>query len=197
MEQRDAMRDAPRSGVKLTYDDLLAMVPEDDGLGHELIDGEHFVTASPNTRHQRLAGRLHLALATHLGRFPEQGEVFIARLDVIFSPYDVVEPDLLVVTGDQQEIVTEKNVQGAPAIVIEILSPSTRTMDEQRKRQLFERSEVREYWMVDPDADAVTMYRRSTDRSFPQVSRLTAGSGDTLASPLLRNFELSLVELFR
>jgi Uma2 family endonuclease len=197
MEQGDAMHDAPRSGAKLTYDDLLAMFPEDDGLRHELIDGEHFVTASPNTRHQRLAGRLHLALATHLDRFPEQGEVFIARLDVIFSPYDVVEPDLLVVAGDQQEIVTEQNIQGAPAIVIEILSPSTRTMDQQRKRQLFERSQVREYWIVDPDADAVTMYRRCADSSFPQVSRLTAAAGDTLASPSLRDFELSLVELFR
>lgn len=82
----------------------------DDGRRHELIDGDLYVTPSPNTRHQRLVMRLATAFGTHLAAHPDQGEAFIA-------PFDVVEPDLLFVAADQAEIVTATHVRGVPAMV--------------------------------------------------------------------------------
>jgi len=83
-----------------------------------------------------------------------------------------VEPDLVFVAPDQFEILTDKNIQGTPALVVEILSPSTRERDREIKRQLYDRSGGREYWLVDPEQDVVTIYRRAVDGSFPQVARL-------------------------
>ena len=82
----------PRSAVKLTYDDFMQF--PDDGRRHELIDGEHYVTPSPNPRHERILGELYLAIGSYLKEHPI-GEVFFAPLDVVISKFDVVEPDLL------------------------------------------------------------------------------------------------------
>jgi Uma2 family endonuclease len=142
MEGKDAM---PSSAERrrLTYDDFLLF--PDDGMRHELIDGEHYVTPCPNTRHQELAGRL-----------------------------------------------TRQNVQGPPALVIEIQSPSTRKRDETIKRQLFERGGVREYWLVDPDDNTIRVFRRTAAGELPPVADL--GVDDTLTTPLLPDFALPLAD---
>jgi len=197
MEGRDAMPDAVRTTAKLTYDDLVTMFPGDDGVHRELIDGEVFVTPSPANRHQTLSLRLTLALGNHLEAHTEQGTLFVARFDVVMSRFDVVEPDLLVVLGDQRDILTDKNVQGAPGLVVEILSPGTRKRDLTIKRQLFDREGVREYWIVDPDRNNVAVYRRGDDGSFPLAIVLEAKNAETLTTPLLPGWELQLERLFR
>ena len=135
MDRRDVMPVDPARHRRLTYDDFVQF--PDDGLRHEIIDGEHHVTPSPNLRHQDLVGRLHLSLGGFLEDRPERGRVFLSPFDVVFSFHDVVEPDLVFVAPDQLDILTDKNIQGAPALVVEILSPSTRKRDEQLKRRLY------------------------------------------------------------
>ena len=191
------MPDAVRSTAKLTYDDLVATFPDEDGVRRELIDGELLVTPSPLVRHQRLVWRLTLSIGSHLEAHPEQGEAFGSPLDVVMTPYDVVEPDVLVVLGDQRDILTDKNVQGAPGLVVEILSPSTRKRDLTAKRQLFDREGVREYWIVDPDRNNVAVYRRNADGSFPLAITLDATDAETLTTPLLPGWELQLERWFR
>ena len=188
------MPTAARSNVRLTYDDFV-LFPE-DGKRHELIDGVHYVTPSPNLGHQELLGRLHLAIGNFLVGRRHLGRVFLSPLDVVLSYYDVVEPDLLFVAGDQQDILTEANVQGPPALVIEILSRSTRKRDEGIKRRLFEAKGVREYWIVDPKGHRVVVFRRQDDGSFPRASDLDAGHAATLETPLLPGFALSIDDLF-
>jgi hypothetical protein len=78
--------------------------------GHELIDGVHYVTPSPNVWHQVLVGRLHLSIATFLESRPHVGRIFLGPLDVVLSDRDVLQPDLLFVFGDQEGI-TRANVQ--------------------------------------------------------------------------------------
>lgn len=195
MEGRDAMAHSAGSTAKLTYDDLVARFPDEDGLRRELIDGELLVTPSPFVRHQRLVWRLAVSLGVHLEAHPDQGEAFTAPFDVVMTPHDVVEPDLLVVLGDQQEILTDKHIHGVPALVIEILSPGTRKRDQTLKRQLFDREGVREYWMVDPDRNRVAVHRRAADGSFPLVTTLDAN--ETLTTPLLPGWSLPLGQLFR
>lgn len=179
--------------TRLTYDDLVAMFPDEDGVRRELIGGELFVTPSPLVRHQRIVGRLGRFLGNYLEAHPDVGETLSAPLDCIMTPHDVVEPDVLVVLSDQN-VLTEKHIHGAPAIVAEVHSHGTRKRDQTLKRDLFDRHGVREYWMVDPDRDQVIVYRRVADGSFPLAATLDAS--ETLTTPLLPGWSLSLAKLF-
>lgn len=183
--------------TRLTYDDLVAMFPDEDNVRREIIDGELFVTSSPTPRHQRLVWRLGLSIGTHLEAHPEQGEGFASPLDVILTPHDVVEPDVLIVLGGQVGILTDKNIQGAPGIVAEVFSPSTRRRDRTAKQRLFDRVGVLEYWMVDPDRNTIAVYRRSGDGAFPLLTTLEANKAETLTTPLLPGWTLALEWLFR
>jgi Uma2 family endonuclease len=189
------MAPTARTDRRLTYDDFL-LFPEDDGLRHEIIDGVHYVTPSPSLRHQDLVGRLYLAIGNHLAAHPGIGRIFLSPLDVIFTIHDIVEPDLLFVASDQIEIMTEKNIQGPPAIVVEIVSKSTRSRDERIKRELFERGGVREYWIVDPVRSRVTVHRRE-GKTLDAQTALTAAHHDVLTTPLITGFALSVSELFK
>ena len=141
------------SSTKLTYDDFVNF--PDDGLRHELIDGEHYVTPAPNGPHQRLVGRMFAALHAYFAT-GGGGEAFLSPFDVVLSNHDVVEPDLLVLLSDQGDILTHQNVRGAPALVVEVLSPGTRKRDRTIKHRLYDRAGVREYWLVDPDGMSIT-----------------------------------------
>src|SRR5437870_4966193 len=115
-------------GLKLTYDDFVLF--PDDGQRHELIDGEHFVTPSPNTKHQRISFNLTLALGSWVEEH-RTGRMFYAPFDVVLSNFNVVEPDLLYFSNERlAEVVTPQHARGAPNLVIEIGSPGTRQRDE-------------------------------------------------------------------
>ena len=183
----------PSPGVKLTYADFLLF--PDDGKRHELIDGEHYVTPSPNTVHQTTVGNLHFALRRHL-ETNSLGQVFTAPFDVVFSDYDVVEPDLLYITNARRaKVLTTQNVRGAPDLVIEVGSPSTRRRDETIKRRLYERDRVAEYWVVDPELEVVRVYRREGE-VFARPVELSRTAGDPLQSPLFPGLVLSLDAIF-
>ena len=182
------------SRVKLTYDDFVLF--PDDGLRHELIDGEHYVTASPNMKHQWVSGNLHFLIRSWLETH-RVGRLFYAPFDVVFTRFDVVEPDLLYVSNDRAtDVLTKANVQGAPELVIEIGSPSTRQRDETIKRRLYEREGVSEYWVVDPDLDVIRVYARDGKR-FGRARKLSAEAGDTLTTPLFPGLELRLADVFQ
>jgi Uma2 family endonuclease len=181
-------------GVKLTYDDFLRF--PDDGKRHELIDGEHYVTPSPNTKHQKVSGNLHWLIRSYLEAHPI-GEVFYAPFDVVLSRFDVVEPDLLYMSRERAaQVLTSKNTQGAPELVIEIASPGTRKRDETIKRRLYERMAVAEYWVVDPDVDTIRVYRHDGAR-YTRPLELSREAGDILTTSLLPGLELPLTGVFK
>ena len=185
-------RTVAQNAPKLTYEDLLLF--PDDGKRHELIDGEHYVTPSPNLRHQRVLRKLNRMV----DRFVEEhrlGEVFFAPLDVVFTVHDVAEPDLIFVSHERASILTPANLQGAPDLVVEVLSPSTRRRDESLKRDLYERTGVAEYWVVDPVAETVKVYRRDAD-AFARAALLSASDDDRLTSPLMPGLEIPLAVVF-
>ena len=179
--------------VKLTYDDFVQL--PDDGLRHELIEGEHYVTPSPNTRHQRISIRLGLLIGGWLDAHPG-GQLFHAPLDVVFSEFDIVEPDLIYLSSQRAfDLVTAQHVRGVPELVIEIVSPGTRRPDETIKRRLYERAGVDEYWVVDPDIGAVRVYRRHGDL-FGRPTELSADAGGMLGTPLLPGLDISVGRIF-
>lgn len=109
----------------------------------------------------------------------------------------MVEPDLVLVAGDQLDILNAKNASGAPALVVEVLSPSTRRTDEKIKRQLFDRAGVREFWIVDPELDAIKVFRREADGALARVAELSSDEDAYLTTPLVPGLEIHLARLFR
>ncbi len=177
---------------KLTYDDLVKM--PDDGKRHEIIDGKHYVSPSPHLRHQVVAGRLHGGLFTFLESHP-LGHLFIGPTDILLSLHDVVAPDLVFVAREHEAILTEANVQGPPDLIVEVLSPSTRRIDELRKWRLYEREGVQEYWIVDAKADRIKIYRQAGS-GFGPASELSLAAAATLTTPILPGFALPLDKIF-
>jgi len=192
MSGRDeVMRTNP--GVKLTYDDFLLF--PDDGKRHELIDGEHYVTPSPSRKHQAIVWNLITIIGPYLESHPV-GRAFAAPFDVVFSNVDVVEPDLLFISNARLDVLTTKNVQGAPNLVVEIGSPSTRRRDEIIKRKLYERFGVEEYWVIDPEIETIAAYRH-VGETYQRVLELAVERNDTLATPLLPQLTLPLQQIFK
>jgi Uma2 family endonuclease len=183
-----AIRDTARR--KLTYDDYV-LIPE-DGLRHEILGGEHYVTPAPTPRHQGAAGALYRALGSFVYEH-RLGQVFFAPLDVVFSDYDIAQPDLLFISNERAGILGEKNVQGAPDLVVEILSDSTRRTDETVKRGLYERFGVLEYWLIDPKRRTLLVFRRSGAGFGPPQ---TLSGEAVLATPLFPGFEMRAGGIF-
>jgi len=182
----------PASSTKFTYEDYLLF--PDDGKRHELIGGEHYVTPAPRTKHQKLSGNLHAAIWLEIQK-TKCGQVFAAPTDVVLSDIDVVQPDLLYISSDRASIITEKNIQGQPDLVVEILSETTRKTDEIIKRKLYERHQIPEYWIIDPELETVKIYRL-TDQGYTRTAELSLEANATLTTPLFPNWELSLQQLF-
>src|SRR5438094_7241370 len=177
-------------GTRFTHADLLVM--PDDGKRREIVDGEWFVTPSPLSKHQLIVSRIAAALFLYLNAHPI-GKLFTAPLDVIFGDYDVLEPDLLFVLNEHRGIIQDW-VRGAPDLVIEVLSPSTARQDRGPKLKAYARFGVPECWIVDPDQQAVEVYRLT--RQVYELAQ-TLRDQESVTSPLLPGFALAVGELFQ
>ncbi len=179
----------PTPAVKLTYEDY-CNTPDDER--YELLGGDLVMTPAPGMAHQRVLVNLTILLGLSVRR-TGVGHVYIAPFDVVLSDTNVVQPDLLFVSNERAHIITEANVQGAPDLVIEILSPSTADRDLTVKRALYAKHGVQEYWIVDIDARTVTVLLRDS-QEFALVG--VCGEGQTLDSPTLRGFTIDPGEIF-
>ena len=177
---------------RLTYEDYLQF--PDDGKRHEIIEGDHYMTPAPRTKHQRISRRLLVALSGFAAS-RRLGEVFAAPFDVVLSDENVVQPDLLFVSAARADIVTEDNVQGAPDLIVEILSESSRKKDEVTKRKLYERFGVQEYWIVDPELEIVKIFKL-TQQGYGRASELSKETNDVLTTELLPGFDCAVNEIF-
>ena len=179
-----------------TYSDLVAL--PDDHLRHELIDGEHVVTPSPAIPHQVIVWNLTEALGPYLRAHPI-GTALTGPVDVRLSPYTVLVPDLVYFTAERfARVVNDKHATAAPDLAVEILSPGTRRRDQGRKRAVYDREGVREYWIVDPEAGSVTALRRPrADAGLTDVTTATLEAGGALESPLFPGLRIPLRDVFR
>jgi Uma2 family endonuclease len=142
--------------VVLTYEDF-ARLP-DDGKRYELHEGELSVTPSPSPRHQLIIGNLHLLLAPHV-RASGRGQIFLSPFDCIMTNITVVEPDLVYIDDTRLPLLSERALEGSPTLAIEVLSPSSISIDRRRKLALYAAHDVTWYWIVDPEARTIEAYR--------------------------------------
>ena len=177
------------TAAQLTYQDYLN-APGDER--YELLNGELILVGSPNMAHQDVVTNL----GTHVSVFVREGDLgklYFAPTDVLLSDTDVVQPDLLFISKEREHIRTPANVQGAPDLIVEILSPSSARCDWGYKRELYAKHEVKEYWIVDP-ANRIVFVMLLNDG----VLRLEAtyGKGDTVTSSTLEGFSVDVDDLF-
>ena len=175
---------------KFTYQDHCKLPPE---IRAEILDGELLMCASPNTRHQRISRKIEISLCNWVEK-KDLGEVLNAPMDVVLSPYDVVQPDILFVSKERSKIITEPNIQGAPDLVIEILSPGDEKRDTVRKKAIYEKYGVKEFWIVDPDIKSISVFYLEK-KLFREKEVYT--HEQVLESAVLPGFSLSLVEVFK
>ena len=149
-------------------------IPDGDERRYELIDGELMLAPAPIPTHQRVV----LALAYILMEFVTAnrlGEVFISPIDVVLSEHDVVQPDILFISAERLRIVGERNILGAPNLVIEVLSPSSPDRDRVLKSSRYLRYGVPEYWIVDP-AERTIEVMRAGQTDFDTLRVYTEGT---------------------
>ena len=178
-----------KADIKFTYDDYV-LLPEDKR--YELIGGDLIMTPAPLTTHQRVSQNINNSLWSFV-KDRELGKVLYAPVDVVFSEEDVVQPDILFIAKDRLGILTEKNVKGAPDLVIEILSLSNAKMDLVIKKKLYAKFGVREYWIVHPDEKSVEVMTWA-EKGFKTVQVYLHNT--LLRSPLLRDFSMPVNEIF-
>lgn len=171
----------------LVYEDLENF--PDDGLRREIIAGELFVTPSPEYLHQRAV--VKIAMALHQYELKFGGEVTVAPMDVVLSAQNVVEPDIIYVGSDRMDVIGKRAIRGVPSLVVEVLSPSSASADRVKKRALYARFAIPEYWIVDPESR--TIERCSDPAAGSYQTTVTFDSEFTAAT--LRGFRLLLDEL--
>ena len=158
----------------------------------QVIEGDLVMSPSPNTQHQKIAGRIFFEFSALLQRKP-LGEVFIAPLDVYLTEVNVYPPDVIFVSDQRRSIITEHGIEGAPDLVVEILSPGTARYDKGSKRKVYARTGVQELWLVNPELRLVEVYELTRDAERPAA---TPGENATLSSPLLPGLRIKLSEIF-
>jgi Uma2 family endonuclease len=174
----------------LTYDEYLAL-PEGR---YEIIDGVLYEPPPPRYDHQNIVGRLHLVLGNFLAAQPELGEVMLAPFEVRLrlEPPLAVEPDLLFVSAANLARLGDERLDGPPDLAVEVVSPSNSRHDAIRKRELYGRYGVQEYWLIWPGDERIDVF------SQPDYLQMrTVGKGERLETALLPGFSLDVTELFK
>jgi len=176
------------SKEKFTYEDYTSW-PDDERW--ELIGGTAYnMTPAPSTNHQRISGIFYYILMDKL-----KGKActpFIAPTDVVFSEHDVVQPDVFVVCDKNK--ITDKNIQGAPDLVVEVLSPSTALKDTREKKWLYEKNGVKEYISINPIERNVKKFVLKDSNRYSAGTTYTSDKTITLLS--LNKIKVSISEIF-
>ncbi len=175
---------------RVSYTDL-QQAPE-DGRRYELYDGEAFVVPAPIPRHQLAVQNLEDRFRTYQRSYG--GLVLISPIDIVFSEFDVVQPDVVFFSRDRSHLVDpDRAIRDAPDLAVEVLSPSTAATDRGKKMQMLARYGVPEYWLVDALARTVEIYRLSAEA---YVLEQITSEGDIARSAILPNLSFPAREIF-
>lgn len=177
--------------IKFTYEDYKNL-PGSETKRYELIEGELIMVPSPTFEHQDISVHLEFALYEFVHKH-NLGTVLHAPLDVVLDDENVFQPDIIFISKARSHIIHKEAIQGAPDLVIEILSPSTGERDRTVKKKLYARAGVTEYWLVDPESKTVEVLKLGA-AGFERVALYK--KNETLTSPLLQGLQISLKEVF-
>ena len=175
----------------LTYEDYLTF-PDSDGIKKEIIEGELFMSPAPSIKHQTTLGELFI-LITNFVKHNKLGRVFLAPCDVILSNINIMQPDILFISKNNYQILTDLNIHGTPDLVVEIISSSSINTDRIFKKLIYEQYGVKEYWIVDPKTETIEIWTLK-NKTFQLASK--AAKNQTIKSQLLEGMEIDLSVIY-
>ncbi|MCB8815017.1 Uma2 family endonuclease [Desulfosporosinus shakirovi] len=175
-----------------TYEDYLKL-PEEPGYRFEILEGFLVKEPSPSMHHQRLSRELGRRLMTFFDNYDPEGELFFAPLDVTLTISNVVQPDILFISGARREIMRQERIDGPCDLVVEIMSPTNRRKDRLRKMEIYRKAGIPHYWIVDPEEDTLETYKFK-DASYTLV--FAGGPGDEFTHPDFPGLALDLDRIF-
>jgi Uma2 family endonuclease len=159
----------------------------------QVIEGELVMTPSPNLFHQDISGNIFTILRGYLVKHPI-GSAHIAPLDVYLSDVNVYQPDVIFVSSARRSLLTEHGIEGAPDLVVEILSPATARYDKGSKRKIYARTGVKELWLIDPDLKSIQVYELAKNAETPAA---THGADSVFKSPLFPGLKIKTAAIFK
>ena len=168
------------------------LLPE-GGPQWQLVDGELHMAPAPNRYHQDISRNLGYILLRFLEDHPI-GKLYFAPFDVYLGDINVVQPDLLFFANERLAHLTDAGAEGAPDLVVEVLSKRNVKLDRGPKKEVYARFGAAELWLIDPDTAQVEVYRLQDDAEVPQV---TLRKQQTLTTPLFPGLEIPLDKVFR
>lgn len=180
----------PPGKIVLTYDDYCEL--PNDRNRYEILAGELFITPTPLIKHQQVSGNLLYVLGNYKA-INHLGEMFPALTDVILAETSVVQPDLIFVSNERREIITDRALEGSPTLIIEILSPTTEQTDRVTKAQLYAKYGVPHYWLLDPDQHTFEAYELAGDH---YVIIESMKNGDEFHPSLFPGLTIRLADLW-
>ena len=161
----------------------------------QVIEGELVMTPSPNLFHQDISGNIFTLLRGYLVKHPI-GSAHIAPLDVYLSDVNVYQPDVIFVSSARRSLLTEHGIEGAPDLVVEILSPATARYDKGSKRKIYARTGVKELWLIDPITASIEVRHASEVDEKVVWKAINYLRGAHAKSRVLDGFQVSVTDLF-
>ena len=177
-----------------TYEDYLKL---NDDKRYEIIGGKLIVAPAPRPRHQRVSRNLEFAIWNYV-RNKELGEVFYAPVDVVLGEKFVLQPDIVFVSKEREEIIDEdRAIFGPPDLVVEVVSPSTLGRDTLEKKDVYEKFGVKEFWLVYPEMKCVEVLVLNKEGKYEIYDEGCTGEGKReIKSKVIEGFEVKLEEIF-
>lgn len=173
-----------------TYDDYRRL--PDDGVRYEVIEGNLYMSPAPLSRHQLVLGELYAQFRRFV-REQDRGQVIFAPIDVVLDPNAVtVQPDLVYVAKENLDIIREANIWGVPDLLLEVVSPGNVAHDRKTKYHAYAAPGVREYWIVDGDAQTIDVFVLR-GRAYAPLGHFTVD--DEAVSEVLPGFSLSVADV--
>jgi Uma2 family endonuclease len=195
MKQAAVLSRPPAGEIVLTYDDY-AELPN-DGKRYEIIEGDIFVSPAPRPKHQKTIVNLCGILFVYLQDHPI-GDIYLAPIDLILSPTNVVQPDLLFLGNEKLHLVSERGIEGPPDLIVEVLSPTTEKTDRAIKSRIYAQFGVPHYWLIDPLEKRLEMFRLSRGRFRTSLHLEDGASGSVKVTPdLFEGLSFDLAALWR
>lgn len=163
-----------------------------EGAPYQLIGGDLIMSPAPTLYHQQIAGNIFFLMRDYVNK-KQLGKILFAPVDVYLDEENTFQPDIVFVSKERTSIMDEQKINGAPDLVIEILSESTAYYDLKKKKEYYEKYGVKEYWIADPMEKTIDLYVLGA-RGF--IMEAQAKMNQTIASVIIQGFEVNTSNIF-
>ena len=168
-------------------------LPEEPGYQYEVLEGNLINEPSPNVLHQRVSRRLQRLLEDYFWEQDPEGEIFSAPLDVTIDKINILQPDLLYISGKKQHLIKKNRIDGPPQLVVEIISPYSVSRDRVQKTKIYQQAEVKHYWIINPNKKIFECFALKNSAYTLTVSAMEE---DVIEHPEFPNLIISLKKIW-